>query len=80
MISKKDIGKMLTYYIIDNDTSIKEISEKLNVSRGSVYNWIAGKPMTNKCYIKLLKMLDEYKPSEWIIEKSENELYEYMFK
>lgn len=79
MKSKTEIGKLLTYYMIDTDTSIKELSEKLNVSRGSVYNWMAGKPMTNKCYIKLLKMLDNYEPSEWVIEKSEDELKEYMF-
>ena len=79
MKSKTEIGKLLTYYMIDTDTSIKELSEKLKVSRGSVYNWIAGKPMTNKCYIKLLKMLDNYEPSEWVIEKSEDELKEYMF-
>lgn len=79
MLTKTEIGKMLMYYIIDNEISIKEISEKLKVSRGSVYNWIAGKPMTNKCYIKLLKMLDDYKPSKWVIEKSEKELEEYMF-
>ena len=79
MKSKTEIGKLLIYYMIDTDTSIKELSEKLKVSRGSVYNWIAGKPMTNKCYIKLLKMLDNYEPSEWVIEKSEDELKEYMF-
>lgn len=79
MKSKTEIGKLLTYYIIDTETSIKELSEKLNVSRGSIYNWLAGKPMTNKCYIRLLKMLDNYEPSKWVIEKSEDELKEYMF-
>lgn len=79
MKSKTEIGKLLTYYIIDTETSIKELSEKLNVSRGSIYNWLAGKPMTNKCYIRLLKMLDDYEPSKWVIEKSEDELKEYMF-
>ena len=79
MLTKKEIGKMLTYYIIDTETSIKEIAEKLNCSRGSVYNWIAGKPMTNKCYIRLLKLLDNYNPSAWVIEKSEKELEDYMF-
>lgn len=79
MKSKTEIGKLLTYYIIDKDISIKELSEILKVSRGSVYNWIAGKPMTNKCYIKLLKILDNYEPSEWVIKKSEDELKEYMF-
>ena len=79
MKSKTEIGKLLIYYMIDNETSIKALSEKMGVSRTSIYNWIAGKPMTNKCYIKLLKILDDYEPSEWVIEKSEAELKEYMF-
>ena len=79
MTSKESIGKLLTYYIIDKDISIKEIAEKLNVSRGSIYHWISGKPMTNRYYIKLLKMLEGYNPSAWVLDKSEAELKEYMF-
>lgn len=79
MLEKQEIGKTLMYYLIDNDMTAKELAEKMDVSKASVYRWMSGKPMTNRYYIKLLKILDGYNPSNWIIEKSDTELKDYMF-
>lgn len=79
MYSKTEIGKILAYYLIDNDMTVKTFSDNFKVSVSTVYNWLAGKPMTNRYYIKLLKQLENYNPSKWVINKSEEELKDYMF-
>ncbi len=76
MKNKTELTKQLFYYLYENDISIKELAERLNVSRGSIYNWIDGKSISNKNYIKLMKLLENYVPSEWIIETvNQNNLY-----
>lgn len=76
MKNKTELTKQLFYYLYENDISIKELAERLNVSRGSIYNWIDGKSISNKNYIKLMKLLENYVPSEWIIETvNQNILY-----
>lgn len=76
MKTKTELTKQLYYYLYENDISIKELAERLNVSRGSIYNWIDGKSISNKNYIKLMKLLENYVPSEWIIDTvNQNNLY-----
>ena len=74
MKSKAELSKLLSYYLIDNEITIKELAEKMNVSRGSIYNWIDGKNISNRNYIKIVKFLDNYSPSQWITDKDKEEL------
>lgn len=72
MKTKEELTKQLNYYMYEKDITIKELAEKLNVSRGSIYNWIEGKTISNKNYIKLMKLLENYVPSKWIVETLDN--------
>lgn len=69
MKTKEELGKTILYYLLDNDMTVEAFSKKMNASKASVYNWIAGKPMSNRHYIKLQKELENYNPSNWIIEE-----------
>lgn len=68
MKTKSELTKQLYYYLYENDITIKELAEQINVSRGSIYNWIDGKNISNRNYIKLMKLLENYIPSKWIVE------------
>lgn len=72
MKTKEELTKQLNYYLYEKDITIKELAEKLNVSRGSIYNWIEGKTISNKNYVKLMKLLENYVPSKWIVETLDN--------
>ena len=72
MKTKEELTKQLNYYLYEKDITIKELAKKLNVSRGSIYNWIEGKTISNKNYIKLMKLLENYVPSKWIEETLDN--------
>ena len=72
MKTKEELTKQLNYYLYEKDITIKELAKILNVSRGSIYNWIEGKTISNKNYIKLMKLLENYVPSKWIVETLDN--------
>lgn len=72
MRSKEEIQKMIIYYLIDNDMSVNELSEKLKCSKASIYRWMDNKSvLTDKYYIKLEKLFDGYNPNEWNKDKQE---------
>lgn len=81
MRSKEEIQNTIIYYLIDNDMTANDLAEKIHCSRASIYRWMGKKSiMANKYYIKLLKLFENYSASAWVLEKTEEELEEHMYK
>jgi predicted DNA-binding protein YlxM (UPF0122 family) len=45
---KKNVGVRLGRHCIENDISVMEVAEQLQVTRQSVYNWFIGKSVPRK--------------------------------
>ena len=80
MKTRTELCEMLKYYVVENNISTKDLCEQLHVSQQSIYNWIHGiVKMSDRNYLKLMKLLDGYDISKWIINKDENQLEEHMY-
>lgn len=60
MPSKEEIGRLIPFYLKDNNMSVEQFANEMKVNRVSVYNWIQGKPMYYRNYVILLSVLREY--------------------
>ena len=56
----KAISHAILDYLIENDTTVSELSAILKVSRGTIYNWMDGKPITKTNYEKLYRLIKDY--------------------
>lgn len=79
MLTKKEVSSYLQFFMVDKDISVKELAKRIGASESSIYSWMSGKEMNNRFYLKLLKEMDGYSPSEWVIMKDDKELKDYMF-
>lgn len=80
MLTKQEVSNYLGFYLIDKDISVKELAKKIGASESSIYSWMAGKVMNNRFYLKLLKEMEGYRPSKWVLMKDEEELNDYMYR
>lgn len=60
MPTKEEIGRLIPFYLNDNNLTVEQFAQKLNTSKVSVYRWIEGKPMYYRNYVVLLSVLREY--------------------
>ena len=79
MRTKKEIADTIIYYLIDNDMTVEEFCNLIKASKASCYRWMNGNSMSNKYYIKLLKLFENYNASSWVLEQSKEELEQHMF-
>lgn len=60
MPSKKEIGKYLREYLVNNGICIMDFAKQIGVSQSSIYNWFSGQGMLNIYYNKLIDILAPY--------------------
>ena len=60
MPEKKEIGALIPAYLKDHNITAVQFAKEIEASKASIYNWIAGKPMIDVYYNKLLSILREY--------------------
>ena len=60
----KTISNAILDYLIENDTTVSDLAAILKVSRGTIYNWMDGKPITKTNYAKLYRIIKDYLEGE----------------